>query len=259
MRSKLIVILFFCLSIVLGSCQRNQPTSEKVVTLRMSTWSSEGEMAQNKQIFNAFEKSHPNIKIKLMYTPWNNYTEKILVLTVGGTPPDVMWVITDALPYFASRNVMLDITDRVASDTSIDTTKYFPHALEICSYKGRLYAMPRDVCCWFYAYNQDMFDEAKVPYPSPDWTWDDFLNICKKLTKDKNGDGRIDQFGTWWYYWGDVARQNGGSVLRPDGTECWIDRPEFYEAIQFWANLSLKFHVAPLPAEAGGFGGDLFQ
>lgn len=260
MRFKFISVPLFCsLVLLLCSCQGNKTTSDKIVTLRMSTSSSEGEMESDRKIFDAFEKSHPNIKIKVMYTPYNSYTEKILVLTVGGTPPDVMWVISDDLPYFALCNVMMDITDRVANDVTIDTTKYFPHALELCSYKGRLYALPRDVCCWFYAYNQDMFDAAKVPYPSTDWTWNDFLDICKKLTKDKNNDGRTDQFGAWLYYWGDVAHQNGGSVLSPNGKECWIDRPEFYEAIQFWANLSLKYHVAPIPSEAGGFGGDLFQ
>lgn len=256
---NILILLLLIPVFNLLSCSHQTTPSQEIITLRIATWASESESPQERKIFDAFERTHPNIKIKTVYTSWNYYSEKVLVLTVGGIAPDLIWNITTDLPSYASRNILTDLTDLVANDPSIDTSLYFPHALEICSYKGRLYALPRDVCCWFYTYNKRMFDEAKCPYPSPDWTWDDFLVMCKKLTKDKNGDGRLDQFGTWYYNMNDVVHQNGGSTFSPDGKENWTTNPEFYEAIQWWADLAVKHHVSPRPSEVTGFGGDLFQ
>ncbi len=251
----LYLIITLPVSLFLVSCGQKISTQNNIVTLRFATWASEDEAPQERKIFDAFEKTHPNIKIKVVYSPYNNFSEKVLTLTVGGIPPDVMWLRD--LPTYASRNIIRDITDLVYHDPSIDTSKYFPHALEKCSYRGRLYAMPRDVCCSFYAYNRKMFDEAHLPYPSENWTWDDFLYDCKKLTKIKNG--RVVRFGTSWFSFNDVASQNGGAQLSPDGKECWITKPEFYEGIQWWEDLALKYHVAPKGSELGGIGGDLFQ
>ncbi len=232
------------------------------MTLSFCTFSGGNSFTEEQKILDAFERSHPKIKLKLVYAPWGNYTEKILVLTVGGIAPDVMWTIPGDMPFYSSRQILMDITDQVAHDPTLDTTKYFPHALDMCSYKNRLYALPRDVNCLFYAYNKKMFDESHVPYPTADWTWDDLLNKAIKLTKKKNG--RVYQFGLGGsggnsFYWRDVARENGGAPLSPDGRQTWIDKPEFYEAIQWWVDLSIKYHVAPLASENSGFGGDLFQ
>jgi multiple sugar transport system substrate-binding protein len=256
------ILLSLLIIILLFSCTNNRPTANEPITLRFCTFNGGEGFEWDQKLLNKFMESHPNIKIKVINAPWGSYTEKVLVLNVGGIPPDVFWTISGDLPFYASRNILMDISSTVANDPTIDTTKYFPHAIEFCSYQGKLYALPRDVCCLFYTYNKDMFDAAKVPYPDPNWTWDDFLNIAKKLTKDKNGDGRIEQFGTGGsgggYYWNDVVHMNGTEPLSLDGRDTWITKPEFYEAVQWWVNLSLKYHVAPLQSETSGLGGDLF-
>jgi ABC-type sugar transport system permease subunit len=36
-------------------------------------------------------------------------------------------------------------------------------------------------------YRKDLFDEAGIPYPDNNWTWTDFLSICRKLTNPERG------------------------------------------------------------------------
>jgi len=54
-------------------------------------------------------------------------------------------------------------------------------------------------------YNKKLFDQAGISYPSGDWTWEDFLAIAQKLTRDLDGDGATDQFGAafsnYFYFW----------------------------------------------------------
>jgi multiple sugar transport system substrate-binding protein len=45
-------------------------------------------------------------------------------------------------------------------------------------------------------YNRDLFDEYRVEYPDGSWTHDDYLDAMRKLTRDRDGDGRIDLWGS---------------------------------------------------------------
>lgn len=54
--------------------------------------------------------------------------------------------------------------------------------------------------------------------PGNHWTWDDFYKICQKVTKDTDGDGRLDQFGVYNYKWNDATLSNGGTLFNQSGT-----------------------------------------
>ena len=53
--------------------------------------------------------------------------------------------------------------------------------------------------------------------PDADWSWDDLYRICKKVTKDLDGDGRLDQFGTYNYGWLEALYSNDGKIFDPQG------------------------------------------
>ncbi len=241
---------------VLIGCSERKP-DEGITILRMATWASDSGFELERAIITSFEQANPDIRIELIYTPYDYYTEKLLTLSVSGDPPDVFWTITETLPYLASRGVAMDLTDKVANDPEIDTALYFPNALSLCSYGDRLYAMPRDVACFFTVYNKNIFDEAGVPYPEPGWTWDDFLETGKRLTLDENGDGRNERFAMTPYLM-DVIYQNGGQILGEDGTVAWLNSPETVGALDWWSDTILEHGICPRAQEQQGFGGDLF-
>src|SRR5260370_18341401 len=61
---------------------------------------------------------------------------------------------------------------------------------------GALHALPKGSPPLALAYNKTLFDRAGIPYPTDDWTWDDFLRVARALTRDTRGDGAIDQWGS---------------------------------------------------------------
>ena len=113
---------------------------------------------------------------------------------------------------------------------------------------GDLYALPKDASVFAYAYNKDIFDEAGIPYPDPEnpYTYEEFVDVCQKLTKDKDGDGEIDQWGCGManafmlqqYVW-----SNGATYLTDDYKTVNIDTPEFKDAVQKYVDLTLKYKV----------------
>ncbi len=91
-----------------------------------------------------------------------------------------------------------------------------------------------------------MFDEAGVPYPTDDWTWDDMLDAAKKLTipeKEQYG-FYIDPFLIWKGIWTKAA---GGSVISPDYKKSMLTSPETAEAITWLWDAIWKHKVAIPP------------
>ncbi|WP_448630296.1 hypothetical protein [Cellulomonas soli] len=79
------------------------------------------------------------------------------------------------------------------------------------------------------------------------------MAICKQLTVDTDGDGAVDQWGTGlnvqWnlqsLVWG-----NGGDWTNEDHTKVTVDTPEFAEALQAFADLTLVDNVTPSASDA---------
>lgn len=45
--------------------------------------------------------------------------------------------------------------------------------------------------------NKTLLEKEHIKIPSKNWTWDEFYDICEKVTKDTNKDGKLDQFGVY--------------------------------------------------------------
>ena len=99
-------------------------------------------------------------------------------------------------------------------------------------------------------YNKTMFDEAGVPYPEAGWTYDDMLEIAKKLTIPGEqygvgiGASNADPSNVFLTL-SPVIWSYGGDYLNEDQTECTLNTPEAIEGIRYWTGLYTTEKVAP--------------
>ncbi|MCY8054423.1 sugar ABC transporter substrate-binding protein [Bacillus inaquosorum] len=244
-----LLTLVLALSAFLSGCSGSDTSSgdsKNGVTLRILVWNNnpEGTKLEN-EIFKAFEKENPGVNVEMVYAPYDKFNDKFLTMSAGGDQPDLVWIQPSAFGQLVSKNVLMDLSDK-----EINKDEYLPNILEMGQVDGKQYALIRDAATFQMGYNKDMFDEAGVPYPSDDWTWDDFLNAAKKLTKVEGG--KTVQFGIENYYTGEILVQNGGSYISQDGKTVTVDSPESIEAIQFGSDLINKYKVQPTSAQAQG-------
>jgi multiple sugar transport system substrate-binding protein len=120
-------------------------------------------------------------------------------------------------------------------------------------YQGGTYGLPYDVSIVAMAYNLDQFELQGIPEPTTEWTWQQYLQNAKRLTRDTNDDGMIDVWGTTASPWWQVSVwQSGGDLVddptNPQGST--LSTPEAQQALQSLADLSLKDKVAPGPGSA---------
>lgn len=216
----------------------------KSVTIRYWMWDPSIK-AKEQALISAFEKSHPNIKVELTTMEPKNYWPKLSAMSAAKSLPDVFNMSSGYVEGWSSAGLLYRLNDFVAQ---LDSSKYFPKLLAVTTYNGNTYAFPFAWVTTVLYYNKDMFDEAGLAYPTDDWTWFDFLNAAIRLTKDKNGDGKIDQWGYWFY--GRYAHvepwiyQNGGRLLNEDKTRFDPDANAM-ETLKFLTDLVLKYKVAP--------------
>jgi multiple sugar transport system substrate-binding protein len=219
--------------------------------LRVMAWAGPEERAIEQRIIDGFARGHPEIEIEFESIS-ANYRERLLTSIVAGSPPDVALLDNGsfgAAPFIA-RGLLVNVApylDRIG----VDTSAYYQEVLSIFRRPGGLYAFPKDFNPIVVYLNVDLFEEAGVPLPDTAWTWDDFLDIAQRLTRDVDGDGRNDTFGTRvprnFYLWQPWVWSAGGDVLSPDGGRAsgYLDSPETETAIRFLAELITVHDVVP--------------
>jgi multiple sugar transport system substrate-binding protein len=110
-----------------------------------------------------------------------------------------------------------------------------------------------------------MFDKAGLPYPTDQWTMNDLRETAKKLTKDTNGDGKIDQWGfstDLWdmeLFWSSAVWGHGGEILDQEYTKTLLGEPKARDAFHFINGLMVEDKSMPDPDTVAQFGNDAFQ
>lgn len=260
MHKKFTVILFI-LAIILFVWNIDKPQQIKAskILIQFASWGSQSEVAIIKPILAQFEKENPDIKVDFVHIP-QNYFQKIHLLFASNLAPDVVFMNSLYLPIYANAGVLEEVKSEKEKVKGDETSFYllpftfYPKALEALSYKGRLYAIPRDVSNLVVYYNQDLFEKYGVSVPNKYWTLDDLLIIAQKLTKDTNNDGLVDVWGISFdeepLFYLPYLMSEGGGILSDDTNSVIVNSPESQKGLHFYADLRNKYHIAPTKAQS---------
>ena len=253
---KLFALTFVILIGLSLGARAMKPRREYGGRLRI-IWTTDDNPARQEQIA-IFDREFPNLKLTI--DPTNNDQSKIIVQTMAGIGPDVIDCYTrQQLHTYYQAGILADITD-LAKKHGTTPDICWEAARENMMIEGRQYGFVTNPGPWVIFYNKSIFDRCHVPYPTGDWTWDEFTEVAKKLTL-KSPDGRRNEtFGIMGYDLMEAIWQNGGSFFSADGTRCTLDEPAAIEAAQWLMDLQFKYQCAPSPSEedamaaAGGWG-----
>ncbi len=126
--------------------------------------------------------------IRVVYEPIEgDYTQWLFNALSAGTAPDLFYVdIFWSESLFATGRV--EPLDRYF--TPAERGEFLSNLLQAFTYGGRLYGIPKDFNTLALQFNKDLFDEAKVPYPNQQDTWETFeakLRQVQERLKDVAG------------------------------------------------------------------------
>lgn len=230
-------------------------------------WAADAEQEFDRAIVAQYEEEHPDIDIEENYIPYAEYLSKINTMAAAGSMPDIFNLPEGNVFEWGEKGALLDLKPLYDNagvkpeDVSVDSA--------IFSTDSQIWSVGYNVTTMCMYYNKDMLMEAGIDLPSTDaaspWSWDEFVENAKKITKDSNGNGPGDEgfdpdsisvYGTMmptdWVKFVALLHTNGVGILNEAGDALGISTPEGIEVIQAIADLGNTIHCAPSSAMAKG-------
>ena len=203
--------------------------------VRMAYWDVSFDGYLNRCI-EEFNKLYPDVEIILEPSTSGEFWTKLEAASTGGSAADVFWMNGPNITKYARGGVLMPI-DEFLEDSELDLGNYPESMVQLYNIDGKQYGVPfcfDTVGVW---YNKDIFDEAGVPYPEDDWTWEEMVDIARQLTRE---DGSV--YGIAAPVANQTAFYNticamGGEVISEDKKSSGYDKPETQAGIQCWVDL----------------------
>ena len=226
-------LLFIC---ILCGCT---PKDNRTV-VKFASWGSKSEINIIKPLLNDFEAKNPDIKVDFMHIP-QNYFQKIHLLFASNSAPDVVFMNNLYLPIYANAGVLEQIGNWA------DLTQYDSNILKSLSWKGKLYAVPRDVSNLVVFYNKDLFDKNGIKYPSANGTFEEFLSDARQLSGNSVFGVSFEEDALFFLPY---LMSNGGGIISDDLKQVIVNNETSQKGLKFYVDLRKKYHVAPRAEES---------
>jgi multiple sugar transport system substrate-binding protein len=168
---------------------------------------------------------------------------KLVASLEAGTPPDIARLDAWISSLYRSQGHLLEVTDMVEKMQRVQGG-LFPVFAEVM-HQGKAYVVPQSVSPSPLVTRQDLLDAAKVEPPK---TWDEFIEVCKKLqqppkltgygiclglTTDTNG----NVLSIMWSF--------GGKLVEADNKTVALHSKGTIQAVQLIADMYLKHKIIP--------------
>ncbi len=215
--------------------------------LRFATYESAKEIALYHDLIDEFEVANPGYHFKLDSHPARNFPEYFHEIEAGNGP-DLLYMNQSHLFWLIRNRYILPMDEYAGS--SFDNLD--PFVRRAITYQGKTWIMPKNLHVFYLLYNKRLFDEAGLEYPSPNWTWTDYLDAAKALTRIDKDDPQKSVFGAVphrdYLYLTPLVWAFGGEFVDANGM-VKLDTPETIEAVRFAVDLTMKHQVTDQPEE----------
>lgn len=246
-------------------------------TIRYALWDA-NQLPAYEACATKFKEQNPNITVKVEQLGWDDYWSNIQNGFVSSNAPDVFTDHLAKYPEFATKEQIVDIQPLVDRD-KVDAGMYIGELASLWMRDGKRYGLPKDWDTIALVYNKDMLEAAGVDEASlQSLTWNpqdggSVTELFQKLTLDANGNNatspdfdpnNITQYGFipdgagapyGQTQWSSFAVSNGFKYNDgPWDTKINYSDPKLAEAVQWYADLNLKYYVAPPLADISSLG-----
>ncbi len=184
---------------------QTKPAAKKVITLAAHFSDRWLESAVSE-----FQSEHPDIEInikdyKAAYYGGGDTVEeankredefrKVLnTELMTGKGPDIVYFAD--LPYrkYIDKKVFVNLSELMEKDDNFNRAELNSNILDALKYEGSLYTLPINYQFELMVANKSILDKENIKIDDMNWTWDDFMKIAQKVTKDTNNDGTNDRY-----------------------------------------------------------------
>jgi len=170
-------------------------------------------------------------------------TPKLVASLEAGNPPDIARLDAWLSSLYRSQGHLLEVTSLVEK-MQRQAGGLFPIFDEVM-HQGKAYAIPQSVSPSPLVARMDLLAAAKVEPPK---TWDEFIEVCKKLQQPP----KLTGYGMCLGLTGDtngnvlsIVWSHGGKLVEADNKTVALHSPGTVKAVQLIADMYLKHKIIP--------------
>ncbi len=199
------------------------------------------------QLIDNFEKANPDITVKQVTFPYDDYQTRIIAAKLAGQGPDVMQLYYGWLDKFVSGQLLQPLDPAVFDYDAIEK-RILPHRHGDEAGRQILRAADRGAVAW--PCSTTRICSKKPALDGPPQTLDELVADAKATT-ETDGSGNIttegitlDMGGQDHHWWREVLdRQYGGVPYNDDYTKVTYDDEAGLKALEFYTGLQTKEKV----------------
>ncbi len=227
--------LLFVLSFLFFSCFNENPDEIRIVIWHQKP---PGEREILESAVKKYMENHPGVRVISLYKETEELRSAYIISAIAGKGPDIVYGPSDQIGPFEILQIVKPLEELF--DSSF-INQFDPRGL--LWYKGHLYQIGDQIGNHlFLLYNVDLV-------PEPPKTMSELIEIGKRLTKDIDGDGKIDQYGLVWnytepFFFIPFLTGFGGWVMDSLGNPT-LDSEATIKALKFVRDLRDKHKIIP--------------
>ncbi|ASN06702.1 ABC transporter substrate-binding protein [Virgibacillus necropolis] len=230
-----ILVVAFALAGCSGNDEASGDNGEDGVTIKFHTWIND-EVGNWDEVIAAFEKEHPGINVETIPLVENmsndDYLKKLDLLASSGEQLDVfMFANSLDLSKRVSAGLVAPI-DSFVEEEGLNVEEEYNNTY--APINGSYYGLPAKLTTNLVLLNKDHLDAAGLEIPT-DWTWNDYKEYAKKLTK---GEGTEKTYGSYFHTWPDtylilklLGKSKNINIINEDGSSN-MDDPLLKETLK---------------------------
>ncbi|MEC2342586.1 sugar ABC transporter substrate-binding protein [Paenibacillus barengoltzii] len=231
------------------SAAGNGANSEQEISGEITVfgWGGGEELQSRKDATKVFKKLYPKVKVNEVWLPADNVDVKLDAALAAGNAGDVIMMSPD---WKGLRTKWFEDLNPYIERDQLDLEALFTEGVDggYVDPDGKREGMPATASDFMIAYNKEIFDKAGVPYPTNDWTWDDFANIAKQVSSGE-GANRIYGIVSHWILQSFAPFVYGGAPYNEDWTKQTLDDENTLKGYQLFGDL-VKAKAMPDDAAA---------
>lgn len=224
-------------------------------TLRFISWQvDDGGMGDWwKDAIAQWEAANPGHNIEFTKVERAAYADTMTTLFAGGQPPHIVHLASFEYQQFAENGWMENL-DPWFEEAGMDMSGWAGQGT--CRWNDETACVMMLYFGFMMAYNADILAAEGIEVPT---TYEEFLAAARATTKDLNGDGITDQFGTGHETAGGAGQYltemlnyvlSAGAYWTNDAGEVTMDTPEMIDGLTRWKTV-IQEGLTPVDMSAG--------
>ncbi len=267
MQTKRYYLIFILSSLIIlfSYCQHSEDNTIKFTHIYDPLAGSHGQL--NMHWIDAriaqFQKIHPELTVELEQAKWDQIDTKCMADFRAGISHDLVLTSPQFLPKHFVVGDLLNLSPYLSwNDQEVADFAWNP-VWQAGEQGGTRIAIPMGAHTRLCVYRKDMFAEAGLNPNQPPKNLEELVEFAQQLTRDFDGDGKIDTWGLGIYFgpsratielaFAPIIWHFGGTLWNAESKNAVFASQAGVQAAQFLTDLVNKFHVTPRWAISGTY------